>query len=61
MDRDLCDNHGPCVFAAPEVFAFDDDERLVHDAVPAAELHVDVERAAASCPLRAITLTDDQP
>ncbi|MBW1598065.1 ferredoxin [Streptomyces sp. JJ38] len=61
VDMDLCDNHGQCVFAAPEVFAFDDEERLVYEAAPAAELYDDVEHAAAACPLRAITLIDDQP
>ena len=28
VDRDLCDLHGQCVFAAPELFRFDDDGEL---------------------------------
>jgi ferredoxin len=29
VDPELCDLHGQCVFAAPEIFAFDDAGELV--------------------------------
>ncbi|ADB32962.1 protein of unknown function DUF1271 [Kribbella flavida DSM 17836] len=58
VDLAVCENHGQCVFAAPEVFAFDDDERLTYVAEPAAELSTAVRAAAASCPVRAITLVE---
>ena len=55
VDRGLCQNHGQCVFAAPDVFAFDDDEVLVYDPAPPPSQDGHVEAAAAACPVRAIT------
>ena len=57
VDRALCQNHGQCVFAAPQVFAFDDDEELIYGPQPEAEQDIAVQAAAAACPVRAITLT----
>ncbi|CAL9393922.1 hypothetical protein SUDANB121_01325 [Nocardiopsis dassonvillei] len=56
VDRAVCDNNGRCVFAAPDVFSFDDDENLVYDPAPAPETARSALRAAADCPLRAITV-----
>ncbi|WP_181800988.1 ferredoxin [Streptomyces shenzhenensis] len=56
VDMNLCESHGQCVFAAPEVFSFDDDDRLVHDAEPDPARYDEVVRAAAACPVRAITV-----
>ncbi|MEU9244991.1 ferredoxin [Streptomyces sp. NPDC048385] len=56
VDMNLCESHGQCVFAAPEVFSFDDDDYLVYDAEPDPARHGKVVRAAASCPVRAITV-----
>jgi ferredoxin len=58
VDLAVCENHGQCVFAAPEVFAFDDDERLTYVPEPAADLTAAVRAAAAACPVRAITLIE---
>jgi ferredoxin len=30
VDSELCDLHGQCVFAAPEIFSFDDAGELVY-------------------------------
>jgi ferredoxin len=60
VDLTICENHGQCVLAAPEVFAFDDDEQLVYDASPPAGLEDKLRAAAAACPVRAITLTGDR-
>lgn len=57
VDRSLCDDHGQCVFAAPEVFAFDDDEVLQYDPAPDAVQTAAVRAAADVCPVRAITVT----
>lgn len=57
VDRALCDDHGQCVFAAPAVFRFDDDERLQYDPAPPANRRGEVQEAAAACPVRAITVT----
>ncbi|MBP2336185.1 ferredoxin [Saccharothrix coeruleofusca] len=59
VDMDVCESHGQCVFAAPEVFSFDDDDRLRYEAEPAAGLREDVVRAAGACPVRAIALVGE--
>lgn len=56
VDLDLCQSHGQCVFAAPEVFAFDDEDFLLYEPTPDDALRAGVERAATVCPARAITL-----
>ncbi|OII68871.1 MULTISPECIES: ferredoxin [unclassified Streptomyces] len=61
VDRNLCESHGQCVFAAPEVFSFDDDDYLIYDAEPSDELRDKVEKAAAVCPLRAIAIAPATP
>ncbi|MCY0949956.1 ferredoxin [Streptomyces sp. H27-S2] len=57
VDMNLCESHGQCVFAAPEVFSFDDEDYLVYDAAPSDALLDKAEKAAAVCPARAITVT----
>ncbi|MER6995703.1 ferredoxin [Streptomyces sp. NPDC000410] len=57
VDMNLCESHGQCVFAAPEIFSFDDEEYLVYDAAPDAALRDKAEKAAAVCPVRAITVS----
>ncbi|TQL18149.1 ferredoxin [Streptomyces sp. SLBN-134] len=57
VDMNLCESHGQCVLAAPEIFSFDDEEYLVYDAGPAGALHDKAEKAAAVCPVRAITVS----
>ncbi|MFD3685706.1 ferredoxin [Nocardiopsis sp. NPDC058631] len=56
VDRASCENHGQCVFAAPGVFSFDDDEELLYEESPGPEHGEAVARAARSCPVRAITV-----
>ncbi|KMS78173.1 ferredoxin [Streptomyces leeuwenhoekii] len=56
VDMNLCESHGQCVFAAPEIFSFDDEDHLVHEAAPADALLDKAEKAAAVCPVRAITV-----
>lgn len=55
---ELCEGHGQCVTAAPQVFALDDDDeqvRLLMAEVPE-EQRADIESACAWCPTRAITV-----
>ncbi|MEV0143744.1 MULTISPECIES: ferredoxin [unclassified Nonomuraea] len=59
VDMTLCQTHAQCVFAAPEVFALDDDDELVYEAAPADALQRAVEEAARACPVQAIVLDDD--
>ena len=64
VDLGKCQDHGQCVYAAPDLFALDDDGRLTLrqqtagvytsdvDDTNAEELH----EAAEVCPLQAITV-----
>lgn len=56
VDMNLCESHGQCVFTAPEIFSFDDEDYLVYDAGPSETLREKAEKAAAVCPVRAITV-----
>lgn len=56
VDMDVCQSHGQCVFAAPGSFSFDDDEYLRYDPAPDDALRDSIAKAAASCPVRAITV-----
>ena len=58
VDMKLCESHGQCVFAAPEVFSFDDEDYLLYEAAPDEALRQKAEQAAAACPVRAITVAD---
>jgi ferredoxin len=57
VDRDVCQNHGQCVFAAPQVFELDDEGELVQlqDEV-GEDLRSVVEEASDMCPVQAITI-----
>lgn len=54
VDLDLCQDHGQCAIAAPNVFRIDDAGRLDFDADPPESERLDVEGAADVCPVQAI-------
>jgi ferredoxin len=56
VDLAVCETHAQCVFAAPQVFDLDDDDRLVYVTAPDDALRPGVERAVHACPVRAIVL-----
>jgi ferredoxin len=58
VDLDLCQAHGDCVMAAPEVFDIGDDDDVVSvlNSEPGEDLRAKVERAASDCPVSAITI-----
>lgn len=58
VDRTLCDNHGQCAIAAPDVFRMNDDELEYDDEFDPALLD-EVEEAADVCPVQAITVDDN--
>ncbi|NEE01008.1 ferredoxin [Phytoactinopolyspora halotolerans] len=58
VDRGRCDIHAQCVFEAPAVFQLDDDDELVYDERPEAVHRPAVERAATSCPVAAIRISE---
>jgi ferredoxin len=58
VDRNLCQDHGQCAIAAPDVFQMDDDGKLVYDPEPEDALRDEVEEAADVCPVQAIFIDD---
>lgn len=69
VDLAKCQDHGQCVFSAPEVFALDGQGKLAFRAEAggadsytlgslAESLRDDVEEAADACPLQAILIED---
>ena len=59
VDLAVCQDHGQCCFAAPEVFELDEAGRLVvRTNEPPDSLRDKVEEAADVCPLQAITIID---
>lgn len=61
VSEDLCEGHGKCQQAAPEVFWLPENEdlsRVIVDDVPE-ELTPKVERAIRLCPRQAISWVED--
>lgn len=63
VDLNRCESYAQCVFSAPTVFWMKDGESLEYDYAPDDTLRVQVERAAAACPVQAISICwlDEQP
>ncbi|MFD9436653.1 ferredoxin [Streptomyces sp. NPDC060002] len=56
VDMNKCQDHGQCVFAAPDVFQLDGNGRLAYVSDPDGALLDEVEEAADVCPLQAIRI-----
>lgn len=56
VDLSKCQSYGQCVFAAPTVFRFHGGESLEFQYAPDESMREQVERAAAACPVQAITV-----
>jgi ferredoxin len=56
VDLDLCDAHGQCTFAAPDVFELDDVGDLSFDSEPDESRRTEVLTAARLCPVQAIKI-----
>lgn len=56
VDMEKCQDHGQCVFAAPDVFQINSAGRLEFVAEPDDSLREAVEDAADVCPLQAIEI-----
>lgn len=56
VDLDLCDGHGQCEFAAPNVFQLDDAGELEYEPHPPASELGAVQQAVRLCPVQAIRL-----
>ena len=60
INQDLCQGHGMCVLACPELFRLNDDDGhacVMEHFVPQG-LEDSVDQAARSCPEQAIIVTD---
>ena len=58
VDKDTCIGCGLCPSICPDVFSMNDDDgkaEAITDEIPS-ELNDDAEEAAASCPVKAITV-----
>ncbi|WP_331773175.1 ferredoxin (plasmid) [Embleya sp. NBC_00888] len=70
VDLKRCNNHGQCVFSAPEVFSLDDQgllafraestDRYVSPALDESQRE-QLQEASDMCPTLAITLMEDAP
>jgi ferredoxin len=58
VDMNKCQDHGQCVFAAPDVFSMDEAGHLAYVSDPDEALRDQVEEAADVCPLQAIRIED---
>ncbi|GAA1011170.1 ferredoxin [Streptomyces sp. F-3] len=56
VDMNLCQDHGQCAIAAPEVFRMNDEGKLVYETDPDDALRTEVEEAADVCPVQAILI-----
>jgi ferredoxin len=59
VDFDVCELHGQCVQAAPELFWFDDDGELQHREQADAGSLAAAQDAVFLCPTQAITVTPE--
>ena len=58
VDMNLCQSHGECVFAAPDVFDLGDDDVLVWKEDVDESRRAEVEQAVQVCPMAAIRVED---
>lgn len=59
VDDSICDLHGVCVEAAPEIFQFGDDGGLrVLNQAPPEDLREKVAKAVRECPTGAISIEE---
>ena len=56
VDPALCQDHGQCAIAAPEVFRINEEGRLEYDGTADEALREYVEEAADVCPVQAISI-----
>jgi ferredoxin len=59
VNLELCQSHGMCVYAAPDVFRLDDDDLLHYAEEVDESRRAEVEDAVKVCPARAISIPED--
>lgn len=58
VDMALCQDHGQCAIASPEVFRINDEGKLEYDGTPDESMLEHVEEASDVCPVQAIFIED---
>ncbi len=58
VDMTMCQDHGQCAIAAPEVFQINAEGHLEYDGNPSDDQRDYCEEAADVCPVQAITVED---
>jgi ferredoxin len=61
VDLNRCEAYAQCCFLAPSVFELHGEEALYYDPSPDEAERTRVLRAAASCPVQAITIETSEP
>ncbi|MEV8632077.1 ferredoxin [Streptosporangium sp. NPDC051023] len=56
VDLNRCEGYAQCAFLAPDVFTMHGEEALMYDPLADEARHQQVRRAAAACPVQAITV-----
>jgi ferredoxin len=56
VDRDICEGHGQCEFAAPDVFTIDDEGAVQYVEHPPEAARSGVTNAVRLCPVQAIRI-----
>lgn len=60
VDLNRCEGYAQCAFLAPDVFAMHGQEALMYDPGPGEDRREQVLRAAAACPVQAITVEGER-
>ena len=58
VDLNRCLGYAQCAFLAPETFKLTGDEALTYEPNPDDEFRTRVQRAAAACPVQAISIDE---
>jgi ferredoxin len=61
VDLAICQGYAQCAFLAPDAFRLSGSEALLYDPNPSDELRGTVQRAAAACPVQAISTDASVP
>lgn len=56
VDMNLCQDHGQCAIAAPDVFRMNDEGKLEYEELADDARRLEVEEAADVCPVQAILI-----
>lgn len=55
VDMNQCQNYGQCIFEAPNVFDFNEDDKLVYQATADDSERSNIQAAIDICPMQAIS------